>query len=96
MAGMAERQVPASVLSRVIVDNEQLGRDPLTRPAPAEENAGSGPPSPQGGEGRGSEGVLSTIKWDRTLACVRCWGFAGICGWGNCEWWIDHFLRVIY
>ena len=43
------------------------------RPAP--EGAGlrlkktpaAGHPLPQGGEGRGSEWVLSTIKWDRTL-----------------------------
>jgi len=58
MAGMAERQVPASVLSRVIVDNEQLGRDPLTRPAPAEENAGGGPPSPPRGRGAGERGGI--------------------------------------
>jgi len=30
------------------------GVDPLTRPAPAEENAGAGHPLPQGGEGRDS------------------------------------------
>src|SRR5208337_2476538 len=40
---------------RVIVDSEQLDRNPLTRPAPAEENAGGGPPSPP--RGRGAEAL---------------------------------------
>ena len=45
------------VLPHVMVDNGQLGGNPLTRPAPAEENAGGGPPSPPKGErGGGSEG----------------------------------------
>jgi hypothetical protein len=35
-------------------DNEQLGSNPLTRPAPAEENAGGGPPSAPRGRGRKS------------------------------------------
>jgi hypothetical protein len=32
--------------------------DPLTRPAPAEENAGGGPPSPPRGRGQGVESLL--------------------------------------
>jgi hypothetical protein len=64
---ISNQAATASVLSRVIVDNDPLGRNPLTRPAPAEENAGGGPPSPPRGRGAGSEGLLSTIKWDRTL-----------------------------
>jgi len=39
---------PISVVSHVRIDNR---RDPLTRPAPAGDNAGCAPPSPQRGEG---------------------------------------------
>jgi hypothetical protein len=42
-----------SVLSRVIFHNRQPGRNPLARPAPAEENAGAAHPLPRGGEGKG-------------------------------------------
>ena len=43
----------ASVLSHANVDNDHLARNPLTRPAPAEESAGCGPPSPPRGRGAG-------------------------------------------
>ena len=40
----------ASNLPRFNVDDEPIGRNPLTRRAPAEESAGCGPPSPPKGE----------------------------------------------
>jgi len=68
--GAKEGQTPdyASVLFRVILDNGQPARHPLTRPAPAGENAGAVHPLPQGGEGKGGQGALSRIRRDRTLA----------------------------
>jgi hypothetical protein len=50
-----------NVLCRVIVDNEQLGGNPLTRPAPADESAGGGPPSPPRGRGAGEQGDIVKI-----------------------------------
>jgi hypothetical protein len=55
-----------SVLSHAIVYNERPGRNPLTRPAPADESAFAGHPLPQGGEG-----ALSRLGWDGTLVQVR-------------------------
>jgi hypothetical protein len=61
---------PVSVPSRVILHNGQPGRNPLTRPAPAEENAGAVHPLSQGGEGKGGQGALSKIRRDRTLGSI--------------------------
>ena len=36
--------------------------NPLTRPAPAEENAGGGPPSPPKGRGQDLQGDLFAIR----------------------------------
>ena len=46
---------PVKILDSTMVDNGQLGRNPLTRPAPAEESAGCGPPSPPRGRGKALE-----------------------------------------
>ena len=45
--------------------NPYLG-DPLTRPAPAGESAGCGPPSPQGGEGSGVKLLLPADLQNRS------------------------------
>ena len=55
----------SSVLSHANVDNDRLARNPLTRPAPAEESAGCGPPSPPRGRGTAQRRVLLKIMWDR-------------------------------
>jgi len=65
-------------VSHSIVDSEQLGTNPLTWPAQAEESAGGGPPSPPRGRG-----ALSAIIWDRTIArnenpVSRIRGFGGL------------------
>ena len=50
-SGFFNEHLGQNTNTRSFVDNEQLGRNPLTCPAPAEESAGCGPPSPQRGEG---------------------------------------------
>ena len=52
----------SSVVSHAIVCNERPGRNPLTRPAPADDSAGCGPPSPPRGRG-----AISTVRWGGTL-----------------------------
>jgi hypothetical protein len=56
------------------------GRDPLTRPAPAEENAGDGPPSPPRGRGPSSSRIRLAMRCpkcrhensERAQFCTRC------------------------
>jgi dTDP-4-amino-4,6-dideoxygalactose transaminase len=51
----------------LLLTTSSLAGTPSPGPLRLKKTPAAGHPLPQGGEGRGSEGVLSTIKWDRTL-----------------------------
>ena len=50
----------------LLLTKSSLAGTPSPGPPQLKKTPAAGRPLPQGGEGRGSEEVLSTIKWDRT------------------------------
>jgi hypothetical protein len=58
--------IPLASCPALLLTTSSLARTPSPAPPPDEVHRDGGP-LPQGGGGQGSEGVLSAIRWDRTL-----------------------------
>jgi hypothetical protein len=59
--------IPLVSCPALLLTTSSLARTPSPGPPRLKNTPAAVRPLPQGGEGQGSEGVLSAIRWDRTL-----------------------------
>ena len=55
----------------LLLTKSSLAETPSPGPPRLKKTPAAGHPLPQGGEGYGGQGLLLTIKWDRTLTGLR-------------------------